>query len=147
MPEISDESRPARSYREPAQVTLQSFNKQNATDNNSEQIIAMASPKVVLITGGNSGVGYEAVKIFLEADKPYHVLLGARSLEKATDAVESIKKECPGAKNTVEALALDVTSDESIKKAFEQVEASPGHVDALINNAGTHPSLYLMIFH
>ncbi|KAJ9649793.1 hypothetical protein H2199_000572 [Coniosporium tulheliwenetii] len=96
----------------------------------------MASPKVVLITGGNSGVGYEAVKIFLEADKPYHVLLAARSLEKATGAVESIKKECLGAKNTVEALALDVTSDESIKEAFEQVKASPGHVDALINNAG-----------
>lgn len=82
--------------------------------------------------------------MFLEADKPYHVLLAAHSLEKATGAVENIKKEFPGAKNTVEALALDVTSDESIKKAFEQVKANPGHVDALINNEGTHPPLYSM---
>lgn len=96
----------------------------------------MASLKVVLVTGGNNGIGYETVKAFLQSDKAYHVLLGSRSLEKAKLAIETLHKECPESTNTVEAVQVDLTSDESIEKAFEQVKASPGHIDALINNAG-----------
>ncbi|KAK9489832.1 hypothetical protein V1508DRAFT_426802 [Lipomyces doorenjongii] len=96
----------------------------------------MASPKVVLVTGANTGIGYEAVKAFLRSDKAYHVLLGSRSLERAKLAIKNLHKECPESTNTVEVLQLDVTSDKSIEKAFEQVKASPGHIDALINNAG-----------
>ena len=97
----------------------------------------MASSKIILVTGGNNGIGYETVKAFLESDKPYHVLLGSRSLEKAKLAIEALHKECPESTNTVEAVQVDLTSDESIEKAFEQVKASPGHIDALVNNAGT----------
>jgi len=100
----------------------------------------MASPKVVLVTGGNNGIGYEAVKALLQSDKAYHVLLGSRSLEKAKLAIETLHKECPESTNTVEAVQVDLTSDESIEKAFEQVKASPGHIDVLINNAGMHTS-------
>ena len=107
----------------------------------------MASLKVVLVTGGNNGIGYETVKAFLQSDKAYHVLLGSRSLEKAKLAIETLHKECPESTNTVEAVQVDLTSDESIEKAFEQVKASPGYIDALINNAGMHTSLYRMTFH
>ena len=96
----------------------------------------MAARKVVLVTGGNSGIGYEAVKALLESTKPYHVLLGSRSPDKAKTAIETLHKECADSKNTVEALQVDVTSDESIEKAFETVKASPGRLDCLINNAG-----------
>lgn len=99
----------------------------------------MASRKVILVTGANSGIGYEAVKAFLQSTKPYHILLGSRSLEKANLAVETLRKECPESTNIVEALPVDLNSDESIEKAFDQVKASPGHVDALINNAGMYP--------
>ena len=107
----------------------------------------MASPKVVLVTGGNSGIGYETVKAFLQSDKAYHVLLGSRSLGKANLAIETLRKECPESTNNVEAVEVDLTSDESIEKAFKQVKASPGHIDALINNAGMHTSLYPTTFH
>jgi NAD(P)-dependent dehydrogenase (short-subunit alcohol dehydrogenase family) len=107
----------------------------------------MISPKVVLVTGGNNGIGYETVKAFLQSDKAYHVLLGSRSLEKARLAIEALHKECPESTNTVEAVQVDLTSDESIEKAFEQVKASPGHIDALINNAGMYTSLYPITFH
>ena len=103
----------------------------------------MASPKVVLVTGGNNGIGYETVKALLQADEAYHLLLGSRSLEKAKLAIETIRKECPESTNTVEAVQVDLTSDESIKKAFEQVKASPGHIDVLINNAGMRAPLYI----
>ena len=102
----------------------------------------MASSKVVFITGGNNGIGYETVKALLQSDKAYHVLLGSRSLEKAQLAIETLHKECPESSSTVEAIQVDVTSDESIEKAFEQVKASPGHIDILINNAGMHNILH-----
>lgn len=91
---------------------------------------------IALVTGGNNGIGYEIVKALFESSKPYHVLLGSRSLEKANVAVDKIKKECPGSTNSLEIVQVDLTSDESINKAFEQVKASPGRIDALINNAG-----------
>lgn len=96
----------------------------------------MAARKVVLVTGGNSGLGYETVKAFLQSNKPYHVFLGSRSLEKAKTSVETLRKECPESTNIVGPLQVDLTSDESIEKAYEQVKANPGHIDSLINNAG-----------
>ena len=99
---------------------------------------AMGSQKIVLITGANDGIGYEAVKALLESDKAnYHVLLGSRSLDKGKAAVERLHEEVPKTDNTVEVIQLDVTSDESIQKAFEHVEANFGHLDSLINNAGS----------
>ena len=100
----------------------------------------MATKKVAFVSGANSGVGYETVKALLQSHKPYHVLLGSRSIQKAKLAVETLRKDCPDTTNTVEILEVDLTSDESIQTAFEQVKASPGHVDALINNAGRDDS-------
>ncbi|KAJ8098130.1 hypothetical protein POJ06DRAFT_226095 [Lipomyces tetrasporus] len=96
----------------------------------------MASRMVVLVTGGNNGIGYETVKALLESSNVYHVLLGSRSEEKGKLAIETLHKECPKSTNTVELVQIDLTCDESIEKAFEQVKASPGHVDVLVNNAG-----------
>jgi len=106
----------------------------------------MAAPKVVLVTGGNNGIGYETVKALLQSEKAYHVLLGSRSLEKAKLAIETLHKECPESSNTVEVVQVDLTSDKSIDNAFEQVKASPGHIDALVNNAGMY-TLYPITFH
>lgn len=96
----------------------------------------MSSPKIVLVTGGNNGIGYETVKALFQSDKTYHVLLGSRSLKKAKLAIDTIHKECPESTSTVETVQVDLNSDESIEKAFEQIKASPGHIDTLINNAG-----------
>ena len=96
----------------------------------------MATRKIALITGGNSGIGYETVKALLQSTKPYHILLGSRSLDKAKTAIEALHKDTSESTNTIEALQVDLTSDESIEKAFEQVKTNPGHIDVLINNAG-----------
>jgi NAD(P)-dependent dehydrogenase (short-subunit alcohol dehydrogenase family) len=65
--------------------------------------------------------------------------MGSRSLPKAATAIETLLAEVPETTNTVESVQVDLTSDESIEKAFEQVKASPGHLDILVNNAGTNP--------
>ncbi|KAJ5640178.1 uncharacterized protein N7484_008040 [Penicillium longicatenatum] len=94
------------------------------------------TPKIVLVTGGNGGLGYEAVKALFEAEKPYHIFMGSRSLDKATKAIKEIQNECPKATNKIEPLQVDLTSDESIESAFENVKSGPGYIDVLVNNAG-----------
>ena len=105
----------------------------------------MTSPKIVLVTGGNTGIGYETVKALLLSEKPYHVILGSRSLEKGNLALESLKRESPNLTNTVELMQVNLNSDESIEKAFEQVKAKHKYLDILVNNAGTHTSDSLAI--
>ncbi|KAL8792401.1 MAG: hypothetical protein Q9195_005015 [Heterodermia aff. obscurata] len=97
----------------------------------------MSSQKVVLVTGANDGIGYETVKALLESTKnKYHVFLGSRSLEKGKAAIDKLHEEVPDTSNTVELIQVDVTSDDSIQKAYDQVSSGPGHLDALVNNAG-----------
>ncbi|KAL6235518.1 hypothetical protein BDW75DRAFT_230245 [Aspergillus navahoensis] len=52
-------------------------------------------------------------------------------------------EEFPNGSNTFELIQLDVTSEESIQKAYEQIIKSPGRLDALVNNAGTYSCLPL----
>lgn len=65
----------------------------------------------------------------------YHVLLGSRSLEKGTAALQDLQsRNLPG---TVELVPLDVTDDETIERAAKTVERDHGKLDILVNNAGT----------
>ncbi|MCJ1313229.1 hypothetical protein MMC25_006906 [Agyrium rufum] len=97
----------------------------------------MSSPKIVIVTGANSGIGYETVKALLQSEKKYQIFVGARSLDKATSTIESLKKECSeSTSNALEPLEVDLTSDESIEKAMEKIKAGPGYLDVLLNNAG-----------
>ena len=95
----------------------------------------MASKTIVLVTGGNTGIGYEVVKALLGSDRLYHVLLAGRDIKKGEDAAKSATAEVES-KSTVEAVQIDVEDDESISKAYEQVSSNHSKIDALINNAG-----------
>ena len=72
------------------------------------------------------------------SSKAFHVIMGSRSLERAKQAIERLHTECPEATNTVDAIQLDVTSDESIENAFETIKTGHGRLDTLVNNAGRH---------
>jgi len=87
---------------------------------------------IVLITGGNGGIGFE-LALQLLSDASTHVLLGSRSAEKGEAAVKDLQsRKQPG---TVELLQVDVASDESITAAAKRVESKHGRLDALVNNA------------
>lgn len=98
--------------------------------------MAEQDAQIVLITGANTGIGWEAVKAFLQSDQKYIVLMGSRSLDKAADAIRKVQQDVPGSKSTVEAIQVDVSSDESITAAFETVKQNYARLDALVNNAG-----------
>lgn len=77
--------------------------------------------KVVLITGGSSGIG-KSVGNFLH-EKGYEVYGTSRNPDKITGSVFPL-------------LPLDVRDTESIANAVEQVIQRSGKIDVLINNAG-----------
>ena len=88
----------------------------------------------VLITGANSGIGFEAA---LElARRGAEIILPARSLEKANEAIARIRRAAPDAKLTP--AILDLASLKSIKEFAAEITARfPGQsLDLLINNAG-----------
>ncbi|KAF4594912.1 NAD(P)-binding domain protein [Ophiocordyceps camponoti-floridani] len=96
----------------------------------------MTDRKIVLITGANTGLGFEMVRALCGSDKAYEMLVGGRSLDKANKAVEAAVGEFPSSKSRVSAIQVDIEDDESIQRAFEDVKGRFGRVDALINNAG-----------
>ena len=80
--------------------------------------------KVICITGGSSGFGYEASQAL--AEKGHIIYAGARSVDKMK----------PLKAFGVQVLPLNVTQEDSVKAFVDTVIKKEGHIDVLINNAG-----------
>lgn len=98
----------------------------------TEDDIPDQTGRTVLITGANSGIGFEAARAL--AQHGAHVVLACRSRPKADEAVERI--EATGPSGTVEVLELDLADLGSIADASQTFLDTHERLDALINNAG-----------
>ncbi|KAL6876856.1 hypothetical protein J3F83DRAFT_424336 [Trichoderma novae-zelandiae] len=96
----------------------------------------MADKHILLITGANTGIGYEAVRALLRSPKPYRIFVGSRTLEKSQTAIDALTKEFASSQSTLEPVAIELESDESIASAFEAINAKVDRIDTLVNNAG-----------
>jgi NAD(P)-dependent dehydrogenase (short-subunit alcohol dehydrogenase family) len=88
------------------------------------------SGKTYVVTGANSGLGYETARALARAGG--EVALACRDLGKAGTALDRIKSETPGAR--AEARELDLASLDAIRGFAEAWGDRP--IDALVNNAG-----------
>ncbi len=88
--------------------------------------------RYAIVTGANSGIGFEAAKAL--AAKGAHVTLACRNLDKANAAKAKIEKAVKGAK--VETKQLDLADLASVEAFAEAYHQSPGKLDLLVNNAG-----------
>jgi NAD(P)-dependent dehydrogenase (short-subunit alcohol dehydrogenase family) len=88
--------------------------------------------KTALITGANSGIGYQAAVEL--ARHGAHVLLGCRNAAKGAAALAKLLAEVPGA--SAEVVSLDVASLASIREFAAAFAARGVKLDLLINNAG-----------
>jgi NAD(P)-dependent dehydrogenase (short-subunit alcohol dehydrogenase family) len=93
--------------------------------------VADQSSKCFIVTGANTGLGFEAAKVL--AAKGARVLLACRSQAKAETAMAQIGRETSGA--DLAFLPLDQADIVSIRAAAELAEKEP-RLDVLINNAG-----------
>jgi NAD(P)-dependent dehydrogenase (short-subunit alcohol dehydrogenase family) len=88
--------------------------------------------KTILITGANSGLGFASA--LATARKGAHVILACRNPDKARAATDSIRAQVPGA--SLELLALDLMSLQSVRRAADEVLGKHQRLDVLLNNAG-----------
>lgn len=90
------------------------------------------SGRRILVTGANSGIGFEAVRLL--ADRGAHVVLGCRDPQRGADAVARVRAAVPDAR--VELLELDLADLTKIRAAVERWLESNDALDVLVNNAG-----------
>ena len=98
----------------------------------TEEDVPDLSGKTFVVTGANSGIGFEASRAL--AARHATVVLACRSLEKGKAAVEAIRARAPDAKLALE--RLDLGDLGSVRSFAAKVVKDHARVDVLINNAG-----------
>jgi NAD(P)-dependent dehydrogenase (short-subunit alcohol dehydrogenase family) len=86
--------------------------------------------KVVIVTGGNSGVGAAAAKL-LAAEGAKVVITARRAA-----ALEAVAKEIEAAGGTVLAVPTDISKPGDAENLVEKTMEKFGKIDVLVNNAG-----------
>ena len=86
--------------------------------------------KSVIITGTSKGIGLETALAFARAN--YKVFATMRNPENAAALKQKIKEESL----PITITAMDVDSDESVKRCIDGILRQNGSIDVLVNNAG-----------
>jgi len=86
----------------------------------------------VLITGGNSGIGFECARSLATAGR--HVVIASRSRSASDEAVRRIAAESGSGR--IEAMDLDLASPASIRQLASEITARELSLEALVCNAG-----------
>eukprot|EP00105_Crassostrea_gigas_P044658 XP_019928806.1 PREDICTED: dehydrogenase/reductase SDR family member on chromosome X isoform X2 [Crassostrea gigas] len=116
--------------------------------------VPLTTDRVVLVTGGNTGIGYETSKWI--AMMGARVIIACRSEERAKNAIEKMQKEfeeekakgtagiCSKERLDVEFMALDLASLSSVENFIETFKSKKTKLHLLLCNAGIamHPLEY-----
>jgi NAD(P)-dependent dehydrogenase (short-subunit alcohol dehydrogenase family) len=102
------------------------------SDNWTTADIPDLTGKVIVVTGANSGIGFEAAKEF--ARKGARTILACRNEERARDALDQIQAEVPQA--AAEILLIDLASMASVREFADRFRENHDRLHVLVNNAG-----------
>lgn len=93
--------------------------------------------KVVVITGGSAGFGFELAQAWLQQQA--RVVLVARNADRLAEAKQQLclaHKEVSGIEDAVLTLTADITDDQDVSTLPERILATYGRIDCLVNCAG-----------
>jgi NADP-dependent 3-hydroxy acid dehydrogenase YdfG len=93
----------------------------------------MIKDKVVLITGGSTGIGAEVARTL--AARGARVAIAARRQDK----LDAVRAEITAQGGDIRAYVMDVTDKHQVKAVVEAVVQDFGRLDVIINNAGIMP--------
>lgn len=88
--------------------------------------------KTTLVTGANSGLGYEVTLAL--AEKGAQVVMACRSIDKGEAAARQIRQQCPSA--TLAVMALDLTNLATVRRFVTAFQEKYAALHILCNNAG-----------
>eukprot|EP00095_Tigriopus_kingsejongensis_P000776 maker-scaffold67_size430214-snap-gene-1.20 protein:Tk00776 transcript:maker-scaffold67_size430214-snap-gene-1.20-mRNA-1 annotation:"retinol dehydrogenase 12-like isoform x2" len=88
--------------------------------------------KVVLITGGNAGIGFETA--LDAAQRGAEVIIASRNMTKTLDACNQIKRKTGNA--NVHAKLLDLSTQKDVQRFAGEILAEFPQIHYLVNNAG-----------
>ncbi len=91
--------------------------------------------KIILITGGGSGLGAATCAVLAEAGA---TVIAA---DVNVDAAKQVAQELCDAGHSARALRLDVTDPASVQAAMDDIQRTHGRLDGLINSAGTDKTI------
>ena len=77
------------------------------------KINKMSIEKTVIITGANSGLGFECAKTIAKSNKGWHIVIACRNLEKGEVAKSKISSET--GYSAISVMELDLASLESVR--------------------------------
>ena len=100
----------------------------------TEKNLPNQTGRVYLISGSNTGVGYQVASILYSQHAK--VYIAARSESKALAAIDSMKKEHPNSHGKLEYLHLNLSDLTTIKASAEDFLAREDKLHWLDNNAG-----------
>ncbi|GAB3693024.1 oxidoreductase [Halorubrum pallidum] len=90
--------------------------------------------KTVVVTGANSGLGFEATRAFVA--KGATVVMACRSVERGTNAAAEIRADAGGVDGALDVRECDLASLDSVASFAEGATDDYDAVDVLCNNAG-----------
>ncbi|RYE37632.1 MAG: SDR family NAD(P)-dependent oxidoreductase [Sphingobacteriales bacterium] len=88
--------------------------------------------RTALVTGANSGIGYEIASALYK--KGAHLIIAARDLAMAEKAAKDLKSS--GGCGSTEIEQLDLSSQSQIREFSSRIESRHQRIDLLFNNAG-----------
>lgn len=94
--------------------------------------------KVAIVTGANSGIGYEVTLGLVKKD--FEVIMACRNLQKAEEAKAKLLRLYPDAK--INPIKIDTSSLDEVKRFVDQFQKKYHALHLLINNAGIMMSPY-----
>ncbi|KAJ2846823.1 hypothetical protein GGI22_006146 [Coemansia erecta] len=100
---------------------------------NSSSEVPAENERMAIVTGANSGIGFETAKALGRAG--YHTILACRNGESGKEAVERLQRQT-GLDDRYEMVELDLASLQSVKQFVEAFRRRGKPVDVLVNNAG-----------
>ncbi len=98
----------------------------------TEKDVPDQTGRIAIVTGSNTGIGYEAARVL--AEKGAIVILACRNAAKGQTAVEKIKAD--NTQSKVEMMTLDLSDQESVQAFAKAFKQKFDRLDLLINNAG-----------
>ena len=102
----------------------------------SEKGFGSLEGKVAIVTGANSGLGFEAARQLLSLGLS-RLIVAVRSLERGRSAAEKFAVASPSAK--IDVWALDMESYQSIQAFVRKCDSELSRIDYVVLNAGIGP--------